>query len=72
MATGVALMIDDIRDLGRLGSERNPPIPHHWIYGLIVFLGGAVATGLGGLMLLQDLKGGGSNPTAEDAKKSQV
>jgi hypothetical protein len=64
-------MIDDIRDLGKLGSERNPPMPHHWLYGLIAFMGGAVAMGLGGLMLLQELKGGGLNPVAQNPPQTR-
>jgi len=46
IGAGVALMIDDRKDLGRLGSERNPPLPHHWIWGALSFIGGLTGLGL--------------------------
>ena len=53
MALGGALMIDDYKDIGKDGSERDPPIPHHYMYGIITLLGGVAGTCLFGLKTLK-------------------
>jgi hypothetical protein len=55
IALGASLMIDDYRDFGKLGTERNPPVPHHEIYGILVFMGGVTGACASGLALLKKL-----------------
>jgi hypothetical protein len=53
MALGAALIFDDVRDFGLDGSERDPPVPHHYIYGILMLLGGVAGTCYSGLSLLK-------------------
>jgi hypothetical protein len=47
MATGVWLMIDDRKDLGKLVSNYGGiPHPHHNIWGILAFLGGLAGLGV--------------------------
>lgn len=52
IALGVALALDDAKDFGKLGDERDPPVPHHWEYGILMLLGGIAGLGLSILDLL--------------------
>ena len=58
--TGVALLLDDAKDFGKLGDEKdqtNRPIanvPHHWLYGVLVMMGGAAGMGFSILRLMQE------------------
>lgn len=53
LLTGVGLLADDAADFGKLGHERDPPLPHHWIYGVLIMMGGAAGMGFSLLRLLQ-------------------
>jgi H+/Cl- antiporter ClcA len=53
MATGAALMVDDYADFGKDGTERDPPIPHHYMYGAIMLLGGLFGVCMSGLAFLK-------------------
>ena len=55
IALGATLVLDDYADLGKLGDERDPPMPHHYQYGLIILLGGVFGTCMSGLALLKRL-----------------
>jgi len=50
--TGIALLLDDAKDFGKLGAERDPPVPHHWIYGCLLLFAGVAGLGLSVLSLL--------------------
>jgi hypothetical protein len=50
--TGTALLLDDARDFGKLGNERNPPLPHHYLYGLVLMFGGMFGIGLSLMSLI--------------------
>jgi hypothetical protein len=52
---GLALMADDVNDLGKTGLERDPPVPHHYLWGFLLTLVGVGALGVGALALLADL-----------------
>lgn len=52
--TGVALLLDDAKDFGKLGDERDPPLPHHWLIGALVMMGGAAGMGFSLLRLMQE------------------
>ena len=52
--TGVALLLDDAKDFGKLGDERDPPLPHHWLVGALVMIGGAAGMGFSLLRLMQE------------------
>ncbi len=52
---GASLMLDDYRDFGKLGNERTPPVPHHEIYGILIFVGGIAGACTSGLALLKKL-----------------
>lgn len=51
--TGVALLLDDAKDFGKMGDERDPPLPHHWLYGALMMIGGTAGMGFSLLRLLQ-------------------
>jgi hypothetical protein len=52
---GAALLLDDVKDFGKIGTERNPPMPHHYIYGALMILGGVAGACFSGLSLLRRL-----------------
>jgi hypothetical protein len=53
IATGAALLLDDAKDFGKDGSERNPPMPHHWLIGALTLIGGVVGACTSGLAMLK-------------------
>jgi hypothetical protein len=53
MALGAALLVDDYRDFGLDGTERDPPMPHHWLWGALVLVGGVAGACASGLALLK-------------------
>lgn len=63
---GVALLLDDVKDFGKFGEERNPPIPHHWIYGVILMCGGLVGLGLSMMNLIT------SDPKVAEALRNRA
>lgn len=50
---GVCLILDDVKDYGLFGVERNPPVPHHWIYGVLLMAGGIAGICYFGTILLK-------------------
>ncbi|MCR6691534.1 MAG: hypothetical protein MRT15_04015 [archaeon YNP-LCB-003-016] len=56
IATGAGLMLDDYKDFGLDGTERDPPMPHHWLLGSIVLIGGVMGACASGLSILKKLK----------------
>jgi len=40
IALGAVLLLDDYKDFGLSGAERSPPVPHHWLYGVLIIAGG--------------------------------
>jgi len=56
IAAGAGLVLDDYKDLGKDGSERDPPMPHHYMWGIIALLGGLAGTCLFGISLLKAVK----------------
>jgi len=46
LGAGVAMLLDDYLDIGKSGGERNPPMPHHWLYGVIALIAGVTGVGL--------------------------
>jgi len=55
IALGSGLLIDDYKDFGKLGDERNPPVPHHYIWGLVSLIAGVTGAGLTALDILREL-----------------
>lgn len=55
LIAGVAMLMDDFKDIGKTGAERNPPVPHHWMYGIIAIVGGVAGVGLTVLDLHKEL-----------------
>lgn len=37
---GAVLMLDDYKDFEKLGVERDPPLPHHGMLGVLMLIGG--------------------------------
>jgi hypothetical protein len=52
---GAALLLDDVKDFGKIGTERNPPVPHHYMYGALMIISGVAGTCASGLALLKKL-----------------
>jgi hypothetical protein len=65
VAAGAALMLDDYKDFGKDGSERDPPMPHHWLLGALTLLGGVAGACASGAALLKRLP----KPRRESAEK---
>jgi len=40
------IILDDYKDIPKVGGERFPPIPHHWLYGVLLFLASIGGVGL--------------------------
>ena len=55
IALGTGLLLDDYKDIGLLGNERDPPMPHHYQYGLILIVAGVAGACYTGLSLLKHL-----------------
>jgi hypothetical protein len=55
VAAGAALMLDDYKDFGKDGSERDPPMPHHWLWGALTLIGGVAGACASGAALLRRL-----------------
>ncbi|MGC8937223.1 MAG: hypothetical protein ACP5KV_07695 [Candidatus Methanomethylicaceae archaeon] len=53
MAIGAALMFDDVKDFGLDGSERDPPMPHHWLIGALILASGVAGTCMLGIDFLR-------------------
>jgi hypothetical protein len=52
---GAVLLLDDVKDFGKIGTERNPPMPHHYMYGALMVIGGVAGICASGLALLKKL-----------------
>ena len=55
--TGVALLLDDAKDFGKLSStfiSKDPPLPHHWLIGTLIMMGGIAGMGFSLLRLMQE------------------
>lgn len=61
---GIGLLMDDAHDFGKMGTERDPPMPHHWLYGCLLILMSAAGLGFSLLDLL-----GSTPPPPAPAKK---
>ena len=55
-ATGAALLIDDYKDFGLDGTERDPPYPHHWLVGAILMIAGIGLTGASAVQILSKIQ----------------
>jgi hypothetical protein len=55
IVAGAALLLDDAKDFGKDGTERDPPMPHHWIYGTLILIGGVAGACSSGWALLKKL-----------------
>lgn len=49
---GALLLLDDYKDFGKMGDERDPPVPHHWLWGVLAMVGGVAGINLSLLNLL--------------------
>jgi len=47
---GVAFLLDDAQDFGKMGDDRG--YPHHWLIGVLAMLGGLAGLGFSLLNLL--------------------
>jgi len=53
LAAGIGLLVDDAHDFGKLGEEPDHPSPfHHWLWGVLLMLGGVAGLGFALLDLL--------------------
>lgn len=55
--TGVGLLLDDAKDFGKLSStfiSKDPPLPHHWLIGTLIMMGGIAGMGFNILRLVQE------------------
>jgi len=52
---GVALVIDDVKDLGMFSTPKHPSPLHHWQYGIILFVVGISAAGIGAALLIRNM-----------------
>jgi hypothetical protein len=55
IAAGATMLLDDAKDFGKDGTERDPPMPHHWLWGALTLIGGVVGACTSGLALLKKL-----------------
>lgn len=55
IAAGAVLLLDDYKDFGKDGSERNPAMPHHWQWGALTLIGGVAGACTSGLALLKKM-----------------
>jgi hypothetical protein len=62
VAVGGACLIDDYRDFGKDGFERDPPMPHHYMLGVVLLGLGVAGVGVSTLSLLVDLLAGNIQP----------
>jgi hypothetical protein len=53
MLAGGVMMLDDVKDFGKDGTERNPPRIHHWLVGALTFMGGLIGTCTFGIAVLK-------------------
>lgn len=63
IAAGAALMLDDAKDFGKDGTDRDPPMPHHWLVGALTLIGGVAGACTSSLALLKKLP---PKPKAEE------
>jgi len=49
---GIALMLDDVKDLGLFSTPKHPSPLHHWQIGLILFVAGITTLGAGVALLV--------------------
>jgi len=49
---GIGLLLDDAHDFGKLDTPNHPSPLHHWIWGILLMLGGAAGLGASLLDLL--------------------
>jgi len=52
---GGILLLDDYKDFGKDGSERDPAMPHHWLWGALTLIGGVAGACTSGLALLKKM-----------------
>lgn len=55
---GAILVLDDIDDLGFFSTPDHPSPLHHWIYGVLLIVFGAIILGIGLALLLREWLGG--------------
>jgi hypothetical protein len=55
IAAGAAMLLDDAKDFGKDGTERDPPMPHHWLWGALTLIGGVAGACTSSLTLLKKL-----------------
>ena len=53
---GVAMLVDDAKDLGKFSYPGHPSPLHHWQWGLLALILGLGAAGAGALLLLRQLR----------------
>lgn len=52
LLTGIVLLADDAHDFAKLDTPDHPSPLHHWIWGVLLLLGGAAGLGFALLNLL--------------------
>lgn len=63
---GIALLLDDAHDFGKFGDERDPPMPHHWLWGCLLMMGGTIGLGMSMLNFLA------ANPEAAEGLRKKI